>query len=383
MKLSIPIFLLAGSILIAQQRTVTLTEGTDISATVSPNQSTIVVDLQGSLWAIPFKGGTAKQITDPMIEPTRPDYSPKGDAIVFQAYKGGTFHIWTIKPDGTGLRQITDGHGDDRDPRFSPDGTKIAFSSDRAFKGSYDIWVADVASGNLTQRTTTPADEYEPAWSADGADIAFASGNGANATTIQAINASGAVRTLATAPPGAHLNSPSFSPDGKRVAYTQMAGGKSLLMISGSPVANSGDDVFPFEVSWLPGNRLLYTGNGKIRLTTPEGGKIQDIPFQAQVTLNRPPYQRKKFDLDSKVQKQVKGIVSPTLSPDGKRIVFQAMNQLWVMDIGGKPQALTNDKFYKEDPAWSPDGKSIAYSSDKPEQKIFMCSISAPNQRSE
>ena len=61
----------------------------------------------------------------------------------------------------------------------------------------------------------------------------------------------------------------------------------------------------------------------------------------------------------------MKGIVSPALSPDGKRVVFEALNQLWLMDIGGKPQALTNDKFYKEDPAWSPDGKSIAYSSDK------------------
>ena len=57
--------------------------------------------------------------------------------------------------------------------------------------------------------------------------------------------------------------------------------------------------------------------------------------------------------------------MSPALSPDGKRVVFEALNQLWLMDIGGKPQALTNDKFYKEDPAWSPDGKRIAYSSDK------------------
>jgi hypothetical protein len=45
--------------------------------------------------------------------------------------------------------------------------------------------------------------------------------------------------------------------------------------------------------------------------------------------------------------------------------VFEALNQLWLMDIGGKPRQLTHDKFYKEDPAWSPDGKSIVYSSDK------------------
>ena len=57
--------------------------------------------------------------------------------------------------------------------------------------------------------------------------------------------------------------------------------------------------------------------------------------------------------------------MSPALSPNGKQVVFEALNQLWLMDIGGKPRQLTNDKFYKEDPAWSPDGRRIAYSSDK------------------
>ena len=194
-----------GDVMRGDQRTVTVTEGTNIAATVSPDQSTIIVDLQGALWSIPFKGGTARRLTDPFLEPARPDYSPKGGLVTFQAYKGGTFHIWTMKPDGTGLRQLTDGHGDDREPRFSPDATKIAFSSDRAFKGSYDIWVLDVASGKLTPWTSAEADEYEPAWSPDGLEIAFVSGTGANGTTIRAINAAGAVRTVETAPAGAHL----------------------------------------------------------------------------------------------------------------------------------------------------------------------------------
>src|ERR1019366_1373495 len=170
-------------------QTVTLTEGTNIAATVSPDQKTIIMDLQGSLWSVPFQGGTARQLTDPLLEPARPDFSPKGGLIAFQAYKGGTFHIWTMNPDGAGLRQRTDGHGDDREPRFSPDGARIAFASDRAFKGSYDIWTLDLSSGKLTQWTSSPADEYEPAWSPDSAEIAFVSGTGINGPTIQAANA--------------------------------------------------------------------------------------------------------------------------------------------------------------------------------------------------
>jgi WD40 repeat protein len=61
----------------------------------------------------------------------------------------------------------------------------------------------------------------------------------------------------------------------------------------------------------------------------------------------------------------VKGIINPALSPDGNRVVFEALNQLWLMEIGGKPQPLTSNSFHKQSPAWSPAGRSIAYSSDQ------------------
>src|SRR5216684_5290011 len=141
-------------------RTLTVTEGTNVNVTVSPDHKTTIMDLQETLWSLPIAGGIAKRLTDPFLEPARPDWSPKGDLVAFQSFKGGTFHIWLMKPDGKGVRQLTDGHADDRDPRFSPDGKKVAFSSDRGFKGNYDIWVAEVATGKLTQWTSSPADEF-------------------------------------------------------------------------------------------------------------------------------------------------------------------------------------------------------------------------------
>jgi Tol biopolymer transport system component len=344
--------------------TVSVREGTNIAATVSPGRDTIVMDLQGALWTLPVSGGVAKRLTDPTLEPARPDYSPKGGLVAFEAYKTGTFHIWTMRPDGTGLRQLTDGHGDDREPRFSPDGARIAFSSDRAFRGSYDIWVLELASGKLTQWTNGTDDEYEPAWSPDGSEIAYVSGAGTNGTAIAASSAEGGRRIVITAAAGAHLNSPSWSPDGKRLAYTEFRNGKSHLMIQGEQAARD-DDVFPFPVSWLSANRILYTANGRIRVMERNRGAPAEVPFEAQFQLRRPAYRHKVMDLDSAAARPVKGIVGPALSPDGKRIVFEALNQIWLMEIGGKPQALTNDSYYKEDPAWSPDGKRIAYSSDR------------------
>ena len=354
----------------AIDRTVTVSEGTNVNVSLSPDGKTIVMDLQEALWSLPATGGTAKRLTDPFLEPARPDWSPKGDLIAFQSFKGGTFHIWLMKPDGSGVRQLTEGHGDDRDPRFSPDGARVAFSSDRAFKGNYDIWTVDVAAGKVAQLTSSAADEFEPAWSADGSAMAFVSGTGANGTSIQSVNlAGGEGKTILTADAGAHVNSPSWCPDGLKIAYTQFSGRKTRLMVwsgTGSPTQTVGaaEDVFPFPARWISSTQLLYTGDGKLLKTT-LGGETKTIPFQAKFSLNRPAYKHRRADFESSSPRPVKGILNPALSPDGNRIVFEALNQLWLMEIGGKPAPLTSDSFYKQSPAWSPDGKSIAYSSDK------------------
>ncbi len=321
------------------------------------------MDLQETLWSLPIGGGRRKRLTDPFLEPARPDWAPTGAFIAFQSFKGGTFHIWLMKPDGSGVRQLTDGHGDDRDPRISPDGKRVAFSSDRAFKGNYDIWVADIERGKVTQRTSAPADEFEAAWSPDGSAIAFVSGTGANGTSIQQIDISNGEKTIVTARKGLHVNSPSWSPDGRKIAYTEFSGRKTRLKVGDETVGDA-EDVFPFPARWLSPDELLYTADGKI-LATKIGGETKPVPFRATFSLNRPEYRHRKMEFDSKVPRRVKGILSPALSPDGKRIAFEALNQLWLMEIGGKPQPLTGDDFYKQSPAWSPDGTKIAFASDK------------------
>lgn len=315
-------------------RTVSVSQGTNLNLTASPDHKAIVMELQGMLWSLPITGGVAKRLTDPFLEATQPNWSPKGDLIAFQAYKGGTFHIWLMKPDGSGLRQLTDGHGDDREPRFSPDGTKIAFSSDRAFRGNYDIWVVDVADGRLTQWTSEPTEEFEPAWSPDGKEIAFVVGTssldwlgvfqGSVGGIIQSIGASGERRTIITAPQGAHLDSPSWSADGQKIAYTEFSGRRTHLLVSGEQVG-SAEDVFPFPAVWLFANQLLYTGDGKILVST-IGGETKSIPFKADFLLDRPPYKHRQLDFDSSEVRPVKGIMEPVLSPDGKRIAFEALN---------------------------------------------------------
>jgi TolB protein len=75
--------------------------------------------------------------------------------------------------DGVALTQLTSDLAADVQPTFSPDGRRIAFASNRA--GDWDIWVLDIAQGDVVQVTSGPADDIHPSWSPDGALLAYCS----------------------------------------------------------------------------------------------------------------------------------------------------------------------------------------------------------------
>jgi Tol biopolymer transport system component len=349
---------------------VTVEEGTNIAVTASPDGEAIVMHLHNFLYKLPAEGGEAERLTDVLLEAARPDYSPDGERIAFQSYIGGMFHIGTMAADGGDVRQLTDGQYDDREPQWSPDGTRIAFSSDRPdgavretpadVRGSYDIWTIDVTTGGLRQWTDSPAaEEFEPTWSPDGSEIAFVEDN-----SIQAVDEAGNRRTLIAQRPGLTLNSPSWAPTGEDIAYVARGGGESNLMVSGRQVT-SGEDVFIHRPEWISDSEIMYTADGKIRVVDVGSGATREVSFSATLELPEISYDKKAYDFDSRRSRPVQGILTPALKPDGRTVAFVALNDLWVMEIGKNPRRLTNDTYYEVEPAWSRDGRYLAYSSDK------------------
>jgi Tol biopolymer transport system component/imidazolonepropionase-like amidohydrolase len=335
-----------------------------LAAAASPDGTKIAFDLAASLWVVDSNGGPAKRLTDDLGDIAQPDWSPDGRSLVFQSYREGNFQIWQVGVSGGAPRRLTDGPFDSREPRFSPDGTKIVFSSDRG--GSYGIHVLELATGAITAITDTAAEECEPSWSPDGSKIVFAT----DKSKIEIIDDKGQRSVLAAIESSRDImlpkevHAPSFTPDGTELIYSVIANGKAELWRGGN-VLVAGEDVFPFRVTFLPNGDFVYTSSGKIRRRALDGDQGRAIEFIAELDVVDPSYTKRKRSFEQIKPRPVVGIGSPVISPDGKHIAFRAVNDLWVLTLGRKPVPLTRDGFYKSDPAWSPDGLQLLYSSDR------------------
>ncbi|MFF1637489.1 amidohydrolase family protein [Streptomyces sp. NPDC058246] len=372
------------------------TEATNGSATLSPTGDRLIAETQNVLWSLPRTGGRAVPLTPADLEPNRPAYSPDGELIAFCAYRGGGFHVWTMRPDGSELRRRTDGPWDDRGPAWSPDGSRIAFASERGgdpVQGSpYRIHVLHLGSGELTRVTGLSGqdgplqdgawEDFDPTWSPDGKRILFVRakavttpfGLGVDARTVAAVPADGAgpVTVAHTETETAQVMTPALAPDGRRLAHlrtTAAPHGSCTLLVDGVPVAVAGD-IAPVPPRWTAAGELLLTLNGRFTLVRPERPKeVEPIPFEGVLPVERPRYQVKKYDLGDARVRPVRGIHLPALSPDGRRVAFAALNSLWLADTSGgrRPERLRQapPTRYLLAPVWARDGRSLVYADDR------------------
>ncbi|MGQ0765023.1 MAG: amidohydrolase family protein [Gemmatimonadota bacterium] len=345
---------------------VTVTEGTSMAVAVSPDGSTLAIDLQGSVWTLPASGGRARRLTDEYSDARQPTFSPNGRVILYHSFREGTYDIRAMNADGTGDREITGGVFDDREAAWSPDGRQFAFASDRS--GNYDIWIHDWVSGDYTQITSDAGEDYMPSWSPDGREIAFVGTRG-GVHGVYAIRLDNRAERTLTVVQGGRVDAPSWGPGGGDIVYHVTGSGGSRLEMAGRSLTG-GENAFAFRASWR-GRDIHYVSDGKIRKRSTEaatGALSTTIEFTATLVVNPASYTRRTRDLDSRSPRKALGIVGPVISPDGSRVAFVALGDLFVAPVaggGGRPVNLTNDRFLDAEPAWSRDGRYLAWSSDR------------------
>src|SRR5712692_4821994 len=372
----------------------TTDEGTWLSLDVSPDGKTIVFEMLGDIYTLPIEGGQAKLIAGGMSFDSQPKFSPDGQWIAFLSDREGSENIWIMHADGTGVKQVSkDPNSDFISPNWTPDGKYILVSKSAFAIGSMEIWMYHIDGGSgvqITKAKPTPTTRRAERPNAVGVVASPDEKYLYYATKLGSLNYNAqfpmwhiARRDRKTGDEDNIITQiesafwPVLSPDAKQILYVTRYETETGLRLRNLdtgedrwvkyPVTRDDQeslftrDVFP-SYAFLPGGKeIVYNKDGKIKRLDLATGTDKVIPFTAQVTQDLGP----KLDFPQQVEQgpvKARLIMSPAESPDGKKLAFSAMTHAYTMDIpGGKPQRLTSRNAREFQPAWSPDGKSIAY----------------------
>jgi len=358
------------------------------------------------------------QITSDEAVEEWPGWSPDGKRLVFSRTEGGYRNLFLKSYPGGEETQLTKGQRDDIQPAWSPDGKTIALVRSNTASGKLepsdvlgwydggDVWKVDVASG---QEALLVSGAFNPSWSPDGAHLAVDAGiSGAHRIWVTDANGRNSRQVTNDSSEVVVHMSPDWSPDGKRLVFRRLQQQKSDIVVvdlaTGRTTWVTHDDVVDVNPAWSPSGRFIYfsslrggglnlwrvavspTGEPRSspeQLTTgagddleisiaPDGKRLAFSIFRIEADLWRLPID----PVTGRTTGQAEQVIATTRvesrgawSPDGKTIAFNSdrngdMN-LWLHSEGESDRQLTNGPGGDYQPNWSPDGKVLAFFSSR------------------
>ncbi len=381
----------------AKKVSITTDEGTWMNVDVSPDGKIIVFDLLGDIYSLPVTGGKATLLAGGKAWEVQPRFSPDGKSIAFTSDRDGGDNIWVMANDGGAKRAITkENFRLLNNPYWTPDGQYIVarkhFTASRSL-GAGEIWMYHKNGGDglqLTKRKNDQQDAGEPIvspkgtyvyWSEDVTPGPYFQYNKDPYQGIYAIKRlnrqTGQIETVTGGAGGACR--PQISPDGKLMAFVKRNRLKSVLyihnLLTGEeyPVYDglSHDQQETWAIfgtypnfNWLPDNQhIIFYAQGKIWNLDVTTLSAANIPFEltSQQTITDALHFPQKVYQDEFAVRMIRQL---TTSPDGKRVAFNAAGYIYVKDLpNGKPERVTDSQDFEYEPAFSPDGKQLVYTS--------------------
>jgi Tol biopolymer transport system component/imidazolonepropionase-like amidohydrolase len=386
-------------------------EGTWMNVDVSPDGQRVVFDLLGDLYVMPIAGSTAAapatRLTSGPAFDMQPRFSPDGKLIAFTSDRGGLFNIWVMDADGRNPKAVSrEEKWWVNSPTWAPDGDFIFarkhFVQTRSL-GAGEIWSYHRSGADgvqVTEKVSFQKDAGEPALSPDGKFLYYSKDITPSPTfeynkdphagiyaIVRRDLTTGRERTIVSGAGGAIT--PRVSPDGKWLAFIRRIDTGSQLFVR-SVATGAERPVFarldkdqqeawsifgPYaQYAWLPDNTgLVVWGEGKIwRVDLPGGPPAagapalvpgREIPFVAKV--EQTVTEAVRFPVTVAPDRfPVRMLRGAVVAPDGRHVVYSALGKLWIKPLpDGAPKRLTPRDDLEFDPAFSPDGKTIAYAS--------------------
>jgi len=361
-------------------------EGSWLSLDVSPDGQTLVFELLGDLYTLPIAGGTATRITQGMAFDSQPRYSPDGMKIVFVSDRSGSENLWVLDFADPDTLQLTQSKADlYQSPEWTPDGDYIVASKSSGL-GVSKLWLYHVDGGSGTALVKEP-ETLKMMGAAFGDDARYVwyaqrSGNWQyNAQFPQyqlaVYDRETGERHTRTAVYGSAFR-PTLSPDGRWLVYGTRHDAHTGLRLRD---LNTGDerwlaypvqrddqesratrDVLPGMAFTPDSQHLVASYGGKIWKIPIAGGDALPVPFIVDVDLGVGPEVAFDYPVDDAPTFVAQQIRDAVPSPDGQQLAFTALNRLYLMDYpDGTPRRLTDLDVNEHQPAWSPDGASVAF----------------------
>jgi tricorn protease len=338
-----------------------------------------------------------------------PDVSDTHIAFVYAG------DIWIVEKQGGSAKRLSSPPGEESFPRFSPDGSQIAFSGN--YDGNMDVYVVDALGGDPLRVTHHPGPDRLIDWSPDGSRLLFASRRESGVQRFNQLYMVSADGGLPDKLPVPYGEFGTLSPDGRQLAYTpkdrgfrtwkRYRGGMApdiwLFDLGSLDARNLTDDAANDAQPMWHGQTLYFLSDrgpaersniwaldmsgGEMRqvtrftdfdVTFPGLGR-SDMVFQAGGRLFLMDLSTEQYrEVDVKVVTDLASLRPHTenvseliqgagISPSGVRAVFQARGEIFTVPAEhGVIWNLTRSSGAAERyPAWSPDGKLIAYWSDR------------------